>query len=112
MVKKIVIGFLAIIVLIILLLVFGQLRNHIPEGINTVAGPACGSGQLFSVAPVAPTDFLSIVPLGNLSPPDHTVPTDHIYVVIKEHNNIDPSQDKTVRAPGDITIQSINHNTA
>lgn len=84
----------------------------IKTGFNQVAGPSCPDGALLSVSPVDLNDFISITPLGNLSPPDHTIPTDHIYVVMKQDNKIDPSKDKTVRAPGDITIERISHNTA
>jgi hypothetical protein len=42
--------------------------------------PGMGSGPItFSTAPVAAGDFLWIVSLGNLNPPGHTLPTDHIY---------------------------------
>lgn len=114
MFKKIAIGVIAVVALGVLLVFFSQLRTRLPKAVNTIArtGPGCAAGGVFTAPPMAPADFLSITPLGNLNPPDHTVPTDHIYVVIKENNTIDPAYDKTVRAPGDIVIQSMSHNTA
>ncbi len=111
MLKKIVVGLVVILVAVFLLMVAGELRRRTPKLANTIGGPGCAPGGVFSASPIAPADFISITPLGNLSPPDHTVPTDHIYMVIKENNTIDPAYDRPVRAPGDITIQSINHNT-
>ncbi|MFI5177952.1 MAG: hypothetical protein ACHQO8_05300, partial [Vicinamibacterales bacterium] len=34
---------------------------------------------VFRSSPIAPGAIKWIVPLGNLNPPDHTTPTDHIY---------------------------------
>ncbi|MFY9484661.1 MAG: hypothetical protein WAP74_03535 [Patescibacteria group bacterium] len=112
MLKKIVVGLVVILVAVFFTMVVGELRRRTPKLVNTIGGPECAPGGMFTASPIAPTDFLSITPLGNLSPPDHTVPTDHIYVVIKENNTIDPAYDRPVRAPGDIVVQSINHNTA
>lgn len=70
---------------------------------------ACSSESVFNTPPIALSDFLSITPLGNLNPPDHTIPTDHIYIVVKNNNEIDPSAARIVVAPGDITIQAITY---
>lgn len=113
--KKIVIGVGILIAAVLALLYFGPLHRNtafIETAVNEVTGPGCPTGSVFSVAPVDPKDFISITPLGNLNPPDHTIPTDHIYVVIKQDNKIDPSRAKTVRAPGDITITRVSHDTA
>jgi hypothetical protein len=40
---------------------------------------ACGAGTLLSVSPVASSDIRELAPLGNLNPPGHTFPTDHMY---------------------------------
>ena len=68
--------------------------------------PTCGQESVFfTVSPVTPSDFVSLVPLGNLAPPAHTFPTDHMYFFI----NLVSESDRelgTVRvpvyAPGDI----------
>ncbi len=41
--------------------------------------PACGPATLLTVTPMALGDIREIAPLGNLNPPGHTFPTDHIY---------------------------------
>ena len=51
--------------------------NGICPFTNTKA-PAGGVAQ-FSVLPVAPAPGLSLTALGNLSPPGHVLPTDHVY---------------------------------
>lgn len=115
MIKKILIGVSILCIAVLAILYFSPLRKKtafIQTAINQVAGPGCPNGSLFSVSPIDLSEFISITPLGNLSPPDHTIPTDHIYVVLKTHNNIDLSNAKNVHAPGNITITRINHNTA
>jgi hypothetical protein len=47
---------------------------------NTNAVPGVGAGPLvFRASPIAQSEIRWITPLGNLNPPDHTIPTDHIY---------------------------------
>lgn len=42
--------------------------------------PGVGAGPLvFKVSPIDPSAIRWITPLGNLNPPDHTLPTDYIY---------------------------------
>lgn len=45
--------------------------------------PADRTVPLFDVAPLQMSDLLGIVPLGNLAPPDHTFPTQHLYFFIR-----------------------------
>ncbi len=79
---------------------------------NQLIASDCPNRPLFTVPPIDPKDFLTIIPLGNLSPPDHIIPTDHIYLTVKDNNKIDPTKAVPVMAPGDITITRISHNTA
>ena len=51
--------------------------NDVCPFTNTPA-PVGGVAQ-FSVLPVAPAPGLSLTALGNLSPPGHVLPTDHVY---------------------------------
>ncbi len=72
--------------------------------------PECKGGPYFTELPVKKDDILSIVPLGNLSPPGHTHPTDHIYI---HGRDINPFDDKganvtKIYAPGDATIVKIS----
>ncbi len=73
--------------------------------------PACGSGfEFFSVSPVAMSDFMGLVPLGNLAPSGHVFPTDHIYFHI---NRVDRSQwhlgtvEVPVVSPGNVRVTEI-----
>ncbi|MBI1974124.1 hypothetical protein HYS54_04895 [Candidatus Micrarchaeota archaeon] len=46
---------------------------------------SCGSrSELFNTSPIALPDLTNIVPLGNLNPPSHTFPTDHVYFFIRK----------------------------
>ena len=72
-----------------------------------IIGSSCPQGPLFTVSPIKQNDLLYVVPLGHLNPPDHTIPTDHIYLTVKDTNQIIPNSAKEIFAPGDITITSI-----
>ncbi len=62
---------------------------------------ACGAGTLLSVSPVAYTDIRELAPLGNLNPPGHVFPTDHMYFYPP------PGQAFPVVAPGSIRVTSV-----
>jgi hypothetical protein len=73
--------------------------------------PPCGSAsEFFSVSPIALSDFMGLVPLGNLAPSGHVFPTDHIYFHI---NRIDRSEwelgtiEVSVVSPGDVWVTEI-----
>jgi len=64
----------------------------------------------FRASPIAVSAIEFIAPLGNLNPPDHTLPTDHIYLYHRLNNQAAPP--RTVVAPADGTVQTIiNHNS-
>jgi hypothetical protein len=74
-------------------------------------GAAGGGGQpsgeagtplVFRAAPIPAVDIAYIQPLGNLNPPGHTFPTDHIYFYFADRFASIP-----VYAPGDGTIVNI-----
>ena len=61
---------------------------------------------MFRASPLDEGDIRFIVPLGNLNPPGHTFPSDHIYF----YNRIPPAPPDApvpVRAPGDGTVQFV-----
>ena len=58
--------------------------------------PEC-SNQKFTVSPVDVNDITYIIPLGNLNPPEHTLPTEHMYPQLTS-TGID------IKSPGDIKI--------
>ncbi len=61
--------------------------------------PKC-SGQKFTVSPVDLNKITDITPLGNLNPPGHTLPTEHLYFHLT-------SKKETIVSPGDIYITKI-----
>ena len=77
---------------------------------------SCGTKlDYFSYSPVALTDFMGLVPLGNLAPSGHTFPTDHMYFHI---NRLDIDQwelgtvSVPVVSPGNILITSVTFSEA
>jgi hypothetical protein len=79
------------------------------------AATACGSSPTspgglatslsFSVSPIDTSVIEFITPLGNLNPPDHTFPTDHIYFY--HHLNHQTAPAYVVVAPAAGTVTSI-----
>src|SRR6185295_5333781 len=59
---------------------------------------------VFSSLPLDPSVITAIVPLGNLNPPEHTLPTNHIYFFHLPQNLV-----VTAPAGGDIT--DVRHQT-
>ena len=59
----------------------------------------------FTVSPIEPAFIEFIAPLGNLNPPGHTLPTDHIYLYTRLQNPASPP--RVVFAPADGTIQTV-----
>ena len=47
-------------------------------------------GLSFEVSPVATSEFSYILALGNMNPPAHTFPTDHIYFVHNDYTETIP----------------------
>ncbi|MCH7483558.1 MAG: hypothetical protein IIA90_00240 [Chloroflexi bacterium] len=91
----------------------GSGQEPLPDPTADAPGelPRCGSeSEFFSVSPVAMSDFMGLVPLGNLAPSGHVFPTDHIYFHI---NRIDRSQwylgtvEVPVVSPGDVWVTEI-----
>jgi len=71
-----------------------------------ITGPSAPSAAVtFSAAPMDPAAIQFIVPLGNLNPPGHTLPTDHIYFY--HHLNTGPFTPVPVIAPASGTIAAL-----
>lgn len=107
---------LGIVVLLAGFLVFAKMNSHMESGklnnlVSKVGGSACPNGSIFTKIPLDPDKILSVTPLGNLNPPDHTTPTDHIYLVLKNNNEIHPESATKVFSPSDIIISRITHTT-
>ena len=67
----------------------------------------CGSEPIFTASPLDIDRISYIVPLGNLNPPSHTFPTDHIYFHITRQEGADRTDVATLYSPGDLTITGI-----
>lgn len=90
----------------------------VPEAERGAAGPdalrhlrPCEAEPPFTVAPLAEADFIGIVPLGNLNPPPHTFPTDHIYFYVRRTDPANPASPPatvSVYAPGDAWVTEID----
>jgi hypothetical protein len=63
---------------------------------------------IFSVSPLDPDYITGIVPLGNLNPPSHTFPTDHIYFHITRSEGADRPDIATLYSPGELTITRVS----
>jgi len=72
------------------------------------ADPASGA-LVFRVAPLEPSAISYIIPLGNLNPPGHTVPTSHIYLNNRTSFTTPPPR-SPVFAPADGRVQFIFRN--
>lgn len=72
----------------------------------------CGTGDaVFTQLPVDLTQVSAVVPLGNLNPPGHTVPTRHVYVYPKMTTLGDPSTaiDVKVGSPGAAELVAVEY---
>ena len=67
--------------------------------------PEC-MGQMFTLPPVDLTEVYEITPLGNLGPPGHTFPTEHMYFHISAGGT--STRKVPLRAPGDIYIIDVS----
>lgn len=84
-----------------------------PASRAEVAGCA---DPLLTVLPVALDGFESITPLGNFNAPDHTIPTDHVYVNFRPKPGTRGGLGSTLAAPvvspGRVKVESIMRVTA
>ena len=79
--------------------------NNNPNGpSNTPGGDTLPPPLVLSHSPLEPSAITDIVPLGNLNPPGHTLPTNHIYFFHTPTN-------VPVTAPADGTITEVRKET-
>lgn len=71
---------------------------------------------MLTLPPLDQDDYEVVIPLGLLSPPQHTVPTEHIFFHLKGENKSSPANPFTnppgvaeVRAPGNVRVLEINY---
>jgi hypothetical protein len=74
------------------------------DPMNPAALPPCPTGTaIFTVPPIAVSNIAGWVPLGNLSPPAHTFPTDHQYIYLpRPASGETPAVDLV--SPGNVTV--------
>jgi hypothetical protein len=79
-----------------------------PSSPTDTGGTTADSGVrlVFRAAPIDEAAIVAIIPLGNLNPPGHTLPTDHIYVNNRRAGESVPPP-APVYAPGDGTVRWI-----
>lgn len=76
-------------------------ENGGPTGVGPPRGLAgCSTPQFLTTSLVPVANIRVISPLGNLNPPPHTFPTDHIYLYMA----VFPS---AIAAPGDIVVTEV-----
>jgi len=63
---------------------------------------------IFSAPPIDVENIVSIVALGNLNPPSHVFPTDHIYFYISRQAEINLTEEVTLYSPGTLTVTRVN----
>jgi hypothetical protein len=79
--------------------------DGVPQGIAN-----CQGTEILSVAPVDTSAIREIVPLGNLSPPAHTTPTDHLYVQTLRTAS-GAAAVANIVSPGNIVIVEVSRQT-
>lgn len=79
--------------------------NGVPKGLAS-----CQGTEFLTVAPIDPASIGEIAPLGNLSPPYHTLPTDHLYL---NTTTVSPGVAlvANVVAPGSLVIVEVSKQT-
>lgn len=82
--------------------------SHEEDVVNSLA--SCTS-EAFTEPPIKLDKLISIVPLGNLNPPGHTTPSDHIYWSITRKSMQSKTDIVDIFAPGNITINKVGQQT-
>lgn len=81
-------------------------NNHSMMTASQNSTTSCGSQkQLFKMSPIAPSEISTIIPLGNLAPPGHVLPTTHMYYRYLHTNNVPKLT--TLYVPADMTATKI-----
>ncbi|MFQ5511634.1 MAG: hypothetical protein ACE5EO_07270, partial [Candidatus Krumholzibacteriia bacterium] len=80
--------------------------SQAPQTDTPPLATSCTGVPVFTVSPVDPRAVESIAPLGNLNPPGHTFPTDHVYFYLKPGGGGGVTVETGLYAPGDMTLTS------
>jgi hypothetical protein len=68
----------------------------------------CARMPVFTVSPLDFDDIAEIITLGNLNPPSHTFPTDHMYFYITRGENAESPDVVPFYSPADLTVTRIS----
>jgi len=88
----------------------GGLGEETDSGIAPPGLASCSNDPLFTVSPTDLKNICGIVPIGNLNPTGHTLPTRHLYLYLPDANGtcgVDKSGQFSVYAPGDVTMSHV-----
>lgn len=85
----------------------GQNNTPNPDkrGPNYQALQACDNNPALNKLPMDPSKMEGIAPLGGVDPPDHTMPTDHMYMMYPYGE----TTQKDIYAPANIVMTSVSY---
>ena len=69
----------------------------------------CGGTPMLTVSPVDVSIIRDLTPLGNLNPPGHTLPTDHLYFFA--YFDVTTAELIPVVSPGDVVVSEVTRQT-
>jgi len=78
--------------------------NSDKRGVSYQSLPACGEQPLTRL-PADLSKLEEIGPLGNVDPPDHTLPTDHMYMIYPYGD----TEQKQLYAPADVVVTAVSY---
>lgn len=81
----------------------GSTGTQIPKGLAN-----CGAAPMLTVSPIDIASIRDLTPLGNLNPPAHTLPTDHLYFYAQFTGT---REQIPVRSPGDVVVSEVGRRT-
>ncbi len=68
----------------------------------------CPDGPMLTVSPIAIADIESVFPLGNINPPGHICPTDHMGLTIRTEPGAAAPIEVDLVSPGDLTVVQLS----
>lgn len=88
------------------------ITNIIVPKVQSLKYPACPENLsgILTEPIINPNDLDFIIPLGNLSPPGHTLPTNHVYFIVKD-DETNFVRGRPIYTPGDAIITTIGDET-
>lgn len=88
--------------------VIGLLTGVSTKLVAEVTTPSCPDPVLTTAPTINNENLQNLVPLGNISPPGHYLPTPHIYYILKRGADDLPLKTK-IFSPADVRIENISY---